>query len=249
MKIIGRNVFLLRKAIGLNQAEVSDGFITRDYISRIESGDRPSVSQTVIRSLAMKLNTTEEWLTKNTGWSYDPPTTLKALSFITRQIDKFKPSEVVIITYSDGDSGKLSGFVFIRPDGLISIGASHTRSGYHGNGSATYKEMLEVIKEAKIKVRHIELNKTESRYLLHTDLVNIANRASHGNNRMDKDLLSPKANEYPEKGVAKSACGAVPIVITVDEIVLFIKKMEDSKTGIQELIKYMDDKLQIQQGP
>ena len=68
MQILGNNVLVLCKALGLIQSEVSDDIdISRDYISKIESGSRPSVSQNIIRSLAMELGTTEEWLTKNTG--------------------------------------------------------------------------------------------------------------------------------------------------------------------------------------
>ena len=62
--------------------EVSDDIdISRDYISKIELGSRPSVSQNIIRSLTMELVTTEEWLTKNTGWAYSTRDHREAVEF------------------------------------------------------------------------------------------------------------------------------------------------------------------------
>ena len=177
MNIIGKNLLILREALNLTQAEVSDGIdISRDYISKIESGSRVSVSQNIIRSLSIGLSTTEEWLTKNTGWAYDPPTIWKAVEFVERQIIKFKPEEIIILTYKDNLSGNANAFMFIGQRGRISMAGSQTRSDYSAKEHIAYSDALQMIKDAKIMKSHVELDDIETACLIHTNMFEIVKR-------------------------------------------------------------------------
>lgn len=237
MDIIGKNLLMLREGLDLLQSEASNGIVSRDYISKMESGSISSASQKVIISLAKKLSTTEGWLTKNTGWAYDPPTTLKAVSFIARQIEKFKPTAMVIITYSDENFGKPNGFVFIRSDGLISMAGSQTRSGYHGKGPASYRQALELIREAKIKVGRIEVNRKESEYLIYADLSVLIKKAMYDKNVIEKELQALRPDLYQESDATLSNKDS-SIVFTEDEKTL-INVVRKSKMDINDLISFI----------
>jgi len=256
MSIIGNNLLILREALGLIQSEVSDKTgISREYISKIELGSRSSVSQTLIKSLCDNLKTTEEWLTKNEGWAYSPPSRSAALEFISRQVNKFQQSVIIIVTYIDGAFGSANGFVFIRPSGSISMEGSETRSGYWGKGPMVYEDALNMIKTTNVKVGHIELDKKESENLIHTDLLNVVKRAKYNKKIIDKELkaLNPSKysemdaavfNKYPDPHVTRSITDAdTQITLSNDEIKQLLEKMTESKTDIQDLMRYMDKKL------
>lgn len=240
MEIIGNNLLILREALNLTQAELSVcADISRDYISKIESGSRPSVSQNTIRSLAKTLSSTEQWLTKNTGWAFDPPTTHEAIPFIKRQITKFRPDEIIIVTYSeDGLGGLANGFIFVRPMELISMAGSQTRSGYFGRGSMTYRDALEMIKDANIKTGKVELDKKETEFLIYIDLSTLTSRARYHKNLIEKELHDLDPIKYSEEGGEKH-CKNLEIDISVDELRL-LEKIKKSKIAIQDLMRYID---------
>jgi transcriptional regulator with XRE-family HTH domain len=55
MNIIGESLLMLRESLDLLQAEIADGIVAPNYISKVESGTRATTSQEVIESLATKL--------------------------------------------------------------------------------------------------------------------------------------------------------------------------------------------------
>lgn len=249
MNIIGNNLLILREALDLTQTEVSDRInISQDYISKIELGARISVGQNIIRSLSMRLGTTEEWLTKNTGWSYDPETTYKAIQFVERQINRFRPNEIIIVSYSFSlsptadDFVKANGFIFIRPNGsIISMAGSQTLTGYSGRGPMAYRDTLIMIKNAHIKTGHSKLNKKESEYLIHADMFTIAKRSKYDKKIIDKELHKLMPDEFPDPNT-KAYTIETPIILTKDEIML-LDEIRKSNADIKELIKYYRQKM------
>lgn len=242
MNINGNNLLLLREALGFSQAEVSELInISNDYISKIELGVRLNVSTKILKSLAMELETSEEWLTKNEGWAYSPSTSRKAIEFTTRQIKKNPPSEIIIITYNDDFFGTPKGFVFIGPKVSISMAGSSTRAGYYGSGPTAYKDILMMIIEAKIKVGHKELDRKDSANLIYVDLLKVARQAKYDKNFVAKELHDLRPKEFPDPDKVESVFDSVN-VLSKDEMILLQLKMKESKTDIQDLIKYMDKK-------
>lgn len=243
MNILGKNLQSLREALNLIQSDVSDKInVSRVYISLIESGERTSVSQNVLKSLCKALSTTEEWLEKGIGWAYDPETTWKALEFIERQIKKFRPIEIIIFTYRDDLAGVANGFVFIRPnDVVISMAGAQTRAGYLGKGSDAYCDALIMIKSAKIKVGHIKIDNEGLEKLLHTDLSKVVKRAKYDKNIIEQQLYVARPDKYPDPYATRSIADT-QITLSNDELAQLLGKMTESKTNIQDLIRYMNKK-------
>lgn len=243
MNIIGKNLQILRESLNLIQSDVSDKInVSRVYVSLIESGERPSVSQNVLESLCKALNTTAEWLERGNGWAYDPETTWKAVEFIERQIKRFQPIEIIVISYSDDLAGVANGFVFVRPnDVVISMAGEQTRSGYLGRGSDAYCDALLMIKSTKIKVGHIKLHNKEVKNLLHTDLSKVVKRAKYDKSIIDQQLHAARPDKYPNP-CATRCIADKPTTLSQEEMELLIGKMIESKTDIKDLIKYMDKK-------
>lgn len=249
MNIIGNNLIALREALNLTQAEVAEGIdMSRDYLSRIETGARSSAGQNIIRLLATKLSSTEEWLTKSTGWAYDPPTTYKAIEFVERQINKFKTNKIIIINYSfeisptADDYIKANGLVFFRSNGPISMAGSQTLSGYHGRGTITYMDTLEMIKNANIKTGRIRLNKTESRYLINANILEISQQAKFDENLVEREINAVQSHINPMPSKAKETKPS-KLILSNDEILLLEEKMRESKVDVNDLIRYMNEKL------
>ena len=248
MEIIGNNLLILREALNLTQAEVVEAVdMSRDYLSRIETGARPSAGQNIIRLLATKLSSTEEWLTKGTGWTYWPPATHKALAFVERQINKFPPNEIIIVTYSFSisptadDNIKANGFIFMRPNGPISMEGSQTLSGYDGKGPYAYRDSLIMIRNARIKTGRIELDKRESKYLIHANLLDLAKRAKYDGQIIEKELHALMPGKFPKPATEESMIDT-PISLTVDEASLLLAEMKKTKTDLKELLRYMRQK-------
>ena len=218
MKIIGNNLLLLREALGLMQLEVSDkAGIARDYVSKIESGDRPSVSQTVIGSLALGLHSTEEWFTKSTGWSYNPPAATDALFFIAQQIKYFKPNRIIAVEYRDEQHGKMIGFVFISARGTLAMAGWQSLVDY-GPESVIHIEMMRLFNETGIKVGCAVLSDTESKYLPHIEWADFIQRAKIGKCKT-KDAVAPP--------------------LSTDERAL-IDKIRKTKMDVKALLEHID---------
>lgn len=240
MNIIGKNLQILREALNLIQSDVSDKIsVSRVYISLIESGERTSVSQNVLKSLCKELSTPEEWLERGKGWAHDPETTWKAIEFVERQVNKFRLNEIIIITYCDEFAGNANGFLFIRPDDEISMAGSQTRSGYLGRGSDAYRDVLLMIQNAKIRVGYIKLNKKESENLYETDLSELVKRAKYDKNIIEKQLFAARPDKYTDPSMLLSTGEHT---FTNDEIRLLMGKMKESGTSVRDLMRYMNEK-------
>lgn len=184
MKIIGENLLMLREAQGLSQEDISDKTgISRVFICQLETGTRKGVSRKVQDSLWKGMNTTVAWLTEGKGWAYNPPTILRALQFVDVCLCKFKPSDIVIVTYYDDlSTGNVQikpaakGFIFIGSAGTISMSGSQTRLDCP-SGIVAFRESMKMIESDKIRTGYVHLGREFSDALIHTDMKELVSRA------------------------------------------------------------------------
>jgi len=184
MKIKGNNLLKLRESLGISQSEIAEKTgISRAYITMIESGVRASVSQATLNSLCRGLNTTVACLTEGKGWAYNPPSILRALQFVDTCLSKFKPSDIVIVTYYDDlATGTVQikppakGFIFVASAGTISMSGSQTRLDCPG-GIVAFRESMKMIESYKTRTGYVHLGKEISDALIHTDMNDLVLRA------------------------------------------------------------------------
>jgi transcriptional regulator with XRE-family HTH domain len=231
LEIIGNNLRLLRDALGWTQAEVSEKTgVSREYISKIEAGLRSNVSQNVIRLLTVGLDTTQEWLTQSTGWSYNPPTVKEAFFFHGIQRRIFKPDQIFSVEYSDEHRKKKTGFVFVSARGILAVAGWRALMDYwpplepilEGGKEATVKVVImQILKEKGFDVVRVVLSDTESKNLPHIDWVDFVQRNKQA-----------KVGEPKTKNV-------LPVPLSISEVAL-IDKVRKTKTDIKVLLEYID---------
>lgn len=165
-EIIGKNLYLLREALGLQQIDVANIIETsRGYVSQLETGIKKNVGGLLLIHIEINLNTTEYWLCEGKGWTYIPKKSLDMISFLMRQIF-LKPQEIIFVICEQ----QPEGFIFKHPDYIISMTAyipkpeeeSDTKDDLKKQNELFYQIATEIIKQSKIKTRTINITFHES---------------------------------------------------------------------------------------
>ena len=184
MEIIGKNLVMLREALGLTQAEVAEKMgVSREYVSKIEGRERTNISRPVLESICRWLNTTEEWLTEGLGWVYEPPSIYEAMYFVDGCL-KLKPEAVAIVTYANSHR-TTRGFIFTTHTGTLSMSGGQTQSDCP-KGNITFREALRMIEKSKIPAGHVLLYEKESVNVL-SDMEMLIKNARYGETDLENN--------------------------------------------------------------
>lgn len=199
---------------------------------RYEAGERVPPSP-LISTISEITQTTADWILTGKGWSFIPSTSLQAIQWIKKQVDRSNIKRVVIITYSDNKFGFAKGFLLETKDGILTMEGGSTRSGYTGGGPTTFKEILQLLNEKGIPIDGLEYEMDGSTLpLSQIDLFTLLSRPFIKRNVVDIELKT--LSGAPSAAEGQNVDWTFPVVVRVtdlsglseDEAIKEITKME-----------------------